>query len=470
MKKNTIQEKMFLELKQKTVFESTQKYGLEYLDNVFERNVYPTEESLRNLSVFDEAFPKKSSDAGQVIELLNQFGGPATVPTLGGRYFGFVCGSALPVAIAAKNLGTYWDQCPTMNVLSPIGAKLESVVEGWLIELFNLPKDTSAGFVSGTTTANLCGLAAARYRILKRQGWDINQKGLYAAPKIRIVTGQAHSSVIKALQLLGFGQESIEWAEVDDQGRVIPESLPELDENTIVILQAGNVNTGSFDPFEEICDKAQKANSWVHIDGAFGLWVEAVDGLRHLTKGCNMATSWAVDGHKTLNTPYDCGIILCKDREAITSALETSGAYLDKSDNRDGMYYTPEMSRRARIIELWASMKYLGKQGIDEMVSIMCDRAKQFAKEINSLNGFVVENEVVFNQVIVRCETDATTQNVLKNIQELRECWLGGSVWKDKKVIRVSICSWATTEKDIRRSVNSFKEALEMENAPTEFE
>ncbi|MBQ0733140.1 pyridoxal phosphate-dependent decarboxylase family protein [Aquimarina celericrescens] len=463
MKEFTIQDKMFLELKEKSIFEKAQNYSIKYLENVFDRNVYPTEEALNNLLVFDETFPENSIEAEKVIELLNEFGNPATVSTLGGRYFGFVCGSALPVAIAAKNLGTYWDQCPTMHSLSPIAAKLESVVEKWLIELFNLPLGTSAGFVSGTTVANLCGLAAARYRILQRKGWDINQKGLYSAPKIRIVTGQAHSSIIKALQLLGFGQENIEWAEVDNQGRIIPESLPELDESTIIILQAGNVNSGSFDPFENICKKAQKATSWVHIDGAFGLWADVVDKLRYLTKGCNMANSWAVDGHKTLNTPYDCGIVLCKDNEALTTAMQTSGAYLNKSNDRDGMYYTPEMSRRARIIELWATMKYLGREGINEMIGIMCDRAKQFAEEISSLNGFFVENNVVFNQVIVSCENDTTTQNVLKNIQELRECWLGGSIWKGKKVIRVSICSWATTEKDIIGSVNSFKEALKIE-------
>lgn len=454
---------MFLELKEKTVFKKAQQYCLEYLEGIFERNVYPTEEAIKNLSTFDESLPETSSEAGKVIDLLNELGSPATVPTLGGRYFGFVCGSALPVGIAAKTLGTYWDQCPTMNVLSPIAAKLETVVEKWLVELFNLPQGTSAGFVSGTTTANLCGLAAARYRILKRQGWDINLKGLYSAPKIRIITGQAHSSVLKAIQLLGFGKENIEWAKVDNQGRIIPESFPELDENSIVILQAGNVNSGSFDPFEHICKKARKANSWVHIDGAFGLWAGAVDKLRYLTKGSNKANSWAVDGHKTLNTPYDCGIILCNDDEAITAALQTSGSYITKSSNRDGMYYTPEMSRRARILELWATMKYLGKEGINEMVSIMCDRANQFANEINSLKGFYVENNVVFNQVIIRCENDEITQNVLENIQELRECWLGGSIWNGKKVIRVSICSWSTTQKDITRSVKSFKKALQIE-------
>lgn len=350
-----------------------------------------------------------------------------------------------------------------MHVLSPIGSKLESVVEKWLRDLFQLPQHTSAGFVSGTSTANLCGLAAARYRILQRNNWDINKKGLNGSPKIRIVTGkQAHSTVLKAVAILGLGVDNIEWVDVDREGRVIPELIPELDANTILILQAGNVNSGAFDPFEVLCEKARKANSWVHIDGAFGLWAGAVKELAHLTNGIEMATSWAVDGHKTLNTPYDSGIILCADKDAMTAALHMSGSYLVQSKERDGMFYTPEMSRRARIVELWAVLKYLGKEGVDSMVLTMHQRAKQFALEIEQIDGFYVENEVVFNQVVVRCNTDKLTADVLEQIQALRTCWLGGSQWHDKKVIRVSVCSWATTTKDITKSVKSFEKALKM--------
>ncbi len=463
-----IQSKMFQEIRDKEIFKQAQQYSFEYLENIFNRNVYPTEEAIDNLSKFDEDLPDGSTKAKKVLEQLNQYGSPATTATLGGRYFGFVTGSALPVGIAAKNLGTHWDQSPAMHVLSPIGSKLESVVEKWLIQLFNLPKESSAGFVSGTSTANLCSLAAARYRILKKNNWDINQKGLYNAPRVRIVTGkQAHSTILKAIGILGFGQESIEWVDVDNQGRIIPEMIPELDENTILILQAGNVNSGTFDDFETICAQAQKANSWVHIDGAFGLWAGAVDKLRHLTKGIEKANSWAVDGHKTLNTPYDCGIVLCKDKEAMTAALHMSGSYIIESKQRDGMFYTPEMSRRARVIELWAIMKYLGREGIDRMVLTMHERAKQFSNEIGKVHGFYVDNDIVFNQVIVRCDNDKMTERVLNNIQNLRECWLGSSVWLGKKVMRVSICSWVTTEKDISISIKSFEKALELERKNT---
>ena len=267
---------------------------------------------------------------------------------------------------------------------------------------------------------------------------------------------------MRAAGILGLGQECIEWVDVDEQGRIIPEAMPDLDENTIVVLQAGEVNSGAFDPFEEICTKARQANAWVHVDGAFGLWAGAVSKLKHLTAGMEKASSWAVDGHKTLNTPYDCGIVLCADEEALISALHASGSYLVKSKERDGLFYTPDMSRRARIVELWAIMKYLGKEGIDEMVLSMHNRAKQFADEIRSTPGFHVENDIVFNQVLVRCDTDRLTDQVLENVQMLRECWLGGSVWSDRKVMRVSICSWTTTEKDISRSVASFKEALHL--------
>ncbi len=458
---NEIQNRMFADLENPAIFEKAQQYGRKYLDEIFDRNVYPTEDALQDLNNFDEPLPTSSSDAINVLNLLQRFGSPATVATIGSRYFGFVSGSAVPAGLAAKTLATYWDQAPAMHVLSPIGSKLETVVEKWLKNLFNLPDRTVAGFVSGTSTANFCGIAAGRYRLLQRLGWNINDQGMFNAPKLRIVTGKhAHSTVLKAISLLGFGKSNIEWVAVDDQGRIDPTQLPSLDERTILILQAGNVNSGSFDDFNRICKIAKDAKAWVHIDGAFGLWAAAVSKLKHLTNGMEFANSWAVDGHKTLNTPYDCGVILCEDQEAIKSALHMSGSYIVTSEQRDGMFYTPEMSRRARIIDLWATMKYLGKTGIDEMILGMHQRAVQFATEIKKITGFKVLNHVVFNQVIICCENDVLTEKVMRKIQEMRECWAGGSVWQDHKVIRISVCSWATTPKDISRSVQSFEKAL----------
>ncbi len=456
-----IQESMFKDLRDKIIFEKAQKFGCQYLDNAFDRNVFPTDEALDNLKIFEEEMPATVSDSVEVIELLNKYGSPATVSQIGGRYFGFVCGSAIPVGLAAKNLATFWDQNSSMYVLSPLASKLEAVVESWMRTIFNLPTNMVAGFVSGTSTANLCGLAAARYRLLKNQNWDINEDGLLNAPPIRIVTGkQAHSTVIKTIGLLGFGHKSIQFIDTDDQGRILPELIPTLDNKTLLILQAGNVNSGSFDDFSQIMERVKKTGAWIHIDGAFGLWAGATKKLSYLTKGIEYANSWAVDGHKTLNTPYDCGIIMCSDKEAITNALHMSGAYLAVSDKRDGMFYTPELSKRARIMELWATMKYLGREGIDQMITGMHERAKQFASEISAINGFKVLNIVVFNQVVVCCESDEITTKVIKKVQELRECWAGGSVWQDKKVIRISICSWATTAEDVSFSVKSFQKAL----------
>jgi len=456
-----LQNQMYEEVDEKIIFEKAQQFAKQYLESVFNRNVYPTEKALSNLDKFDESMPQDSTNANDVLDFLNEYGSPATVTTTGARYFGFVSGGAIPVSLAAKVISTFWDQAPAMHVLSPIGSALETVVEKWLKEIFNLPESTVAGFVSGTSTANFCGLAAARFRILSNLNWNINDKGLFNAPQLRIVTGRhAHSTILKAIGLLGFGKGNIEWVDVDDEGRLDLVSLPQLDERTIFILQAGNVNSGSFDNFSELCEIAKKAGSWIHIDGAFGLWAGAVDKLKHLTKGIEGANSWAVDGHKTLNTPYDCGIVLCEDEAAIRSALHMTGSYIITGEKRDGMFYTPEMSRRARVIELWATMKYLGKNGIDEMIYTMHLRANQFADEIKVVDGFTVLNDVVFNQVLIQCETDTLTDSVLQRVQELRECWAGGSVWKGKKVIRISICSWATTSSDITRSINSFRKAL----------
>ena len=448
-------------MRDKSIFEQVQTYAYHYLNEVFDRNVFPTDDALLNLEQFNEAMPTQAAEADEVLDFLNKYGAPATLAQIGGRYFGFVNGGVVPAGLAAKNLATFWDQNSGMKIISPLASKLEMVVEQWLRQLFGFPENVVAGFVSGTSSANLCGLAAARYRLLEKQGWDVNEQGLFGAPPIRIVTGKhAHSSLLKAISLMGFGKNNIEWVDVDDQGRIIPDLVPELDAHTILALQAGNVNSGAFDPFDELCDKAAQAGAWVHIDGAFGLWAGAVEQLKHLTNGMEKATSWAVDGHKTLNTPYDSGIVMCADKEAIVSSLHMSGGYLILSEERDGMFFTPEMSRRARIIELWATMKYLGREGIDEMVLGLHERAIQFAIALQEMEGYQVLNEVVFNQVLVQCETDELTQKALERIQAMRECWVGGSTWEGRKVIRISVCSWATTAEDVKTSVASFEQAM----------
>jgi glutamate/tyrosine decarboxylase-like PLP-dependent enzyme len=459
MSKNNIRETMFHEMKDKRIFDLAKEYAFEYADASSKRNVFPTTEAIEGLKKFEEDLPRHTGKAEEILEQLHKYGSPATVMETGGRYFGFVIGGTIPASIATSWLSDFWDQNAGMYMTSPVVSKLETVVERWLQELFGFPDSVVSGFVSGTTTAVFCALAAARYRLLKQLGWDVNAKGLFNAPGIRIVTGKhAHGAVLKAISMLGLGKDNIEWVDVDNQGRIIPGQIPVLDANTILILQAGNVNSGSFDPFGEIIDKAVDAKAWIHIDGAFGLWASCSENLRYLTNGIEKASSWSVDGHKTLNTPYDCGIVLCNDKDALLSALHVTGSYLMHTTARDGYSYTPEMSRRARIVELWSAIKYLGQDGIRELVDGLHERSIQFANEIAKA-GFHVMNEVVFNQVLVSCENDDITGKTLELIQQSGECWCGSAQWDDRTVIRVSVSSWATTAEDITRSVQTFKKA-----------
>ncbi|MCR9290194.1 MAG: aminotransferase class V-fold PLP-dependent enzyme [Bacteroidetes bacterium] len=454
-----IRTEMFSEMEGKELFEQAKDYAYEYSNSIRNQPVFPEKETIEGLNSFDEPLSKTGCSGEVILKQLHQFGSPATVAQTGGRYFGFVNGNSIPAALATKWLSDFWDQNSALYVMSPINSKLESVCENWLKELFQFPSETVAGFVSGTTMANLVGLAAARYRIFKNKNWDVNEKGLFGAPKIRVVLGaQAHSSVIKTLTLLGFGKENLELVPVDSQGRMDASQLPKLDDQTILITQAGNVNSGAFDPFEAIFEAIGDAGTWVHVDGAFGLWAAGSEKQKHLTKGVENANSWSVDGHKTLNAPYDSGIILCQDKDALFAAMQASGSYLQYSENRDGMLYTPEMSRRARAIELWAALKYLGKSGVGELVNGLCQRAQQFADELSKA-GFRILNEVVFNQVLVAGENAEETARILQNIQSSGECWCGGATWFDEPIIRISVCSWATTEEDISRSVQAFMNA-----------
>lgn len=454
-----VREEMQSQMQSGALFDQAINYGKEYLQKACGRHVAPHQCDQDALSAFDEPLPESKGDASSIIETLHRYGSPGTMAQTGGRFFGLVNGGVIPTSLAARFLGDAWDQNAVLHAISPTNAKLEEVCQSWLRQLLGLPENTVAGFVSGTSMAIVCGLASARYRICQKAGWDINHQGLDGAPKIRLVTGRhTHSTVLKAIALLGFGTARIEWVDVDEKGRLKSDGLPRLDENTILILQAGNVNSGSFDPIRVCCEAAKEAGAWVHVDGAFGIWAAASKRLRHLTDGLEMADSWSVDAHKTLNTPYDNGIALCADPEALVKALQNSGAYIMYSEHRDGMLYTPEMSRRARAIELWAAMKYLGRAGIDALVYGLHERAKQFSDELRSA-GFNIVNDIEFNQVLVDCGDEETTNKIIRDIQASGEAWVGGSKWFDKPVIRISVCSWATTEEDITRSVNAFVQA-----------
>ncbi len=354
-----------------------------------------------------------------------------------------------------------WDQNAALYVISPIASVLEEVCEDWLTELFHFPKETAAGFVSGSSTATLCGLTAGRNYLLEHMGYDVSKKGLFGAPEIRVVLGEgAHSTIYKALSILGLGSDRILKVPMDEQGRICTDAVPELDNRTLLILQAGNVNTGAFDDFQVLCQKASAAGCWVHVDGAFGLWAAASEELKHLTEGVQFADSWSLDAHKTLNAPYDNGIIMCRHRKALTKALHMTGSYIMYSDNRDGMLYTPDMSRRARIVELWAALKSLGKKGVSELVEDLHHKAVYFAEKLRQSN-FTIHNEVTFNQVLASFKNSDDTEKILKHIQASGDCWCGGANWKDNSVIRISVCSYRTTYEDIDRSVEAFIRAQE---------
>ena len=456
MIKTPFQQDMTRQLQEKHLLEQAKEYAFDYLDGVSNRRVSPDVDALAGLAAFDEPMPEQPQKPEEILSQLQTYGAPATSAQGGGRYFGFVNGGITPVGMAARWMADAWDQNSALYVMSPVSSKLEELCERWLVDLLGLPEGTAAGFVSGSSTAIVCALAAARNELLARQGWNVPEQGLWGAPPIRVVLGeQAHSSVYKALALLGMGRSMVTLAPVDEQGRILPDRLPEIDRNTLLILQAGNVNSGSFDPLDALCARANACGAWVHIDGAFGLWAAASEQTRHLVRGMEHADSWSTDAHKTLNAPYDSGIVFVKDRGALVRAMQTSGSYLLYSEQRDGMLYTPEMSRRARSIELWATLKGFGKSGVGALVDGLCENARAFAKGL-SKSGFRVLNDVVFNQVLVACDSPEETKATLARLQADGVCWCGGAVWKQEPVIRISVCSWRTTNEDVDACVAAF--------------
>ena len=456
MSDNNLRHEMNRQLTDTLLLEQAKQYACEYLSGVSDRRVFPAESALQGLSAFEEPMPEHPQAPSEILSQLQTYGSPATCAQGGGKYFGFVNGGITPAGLAARWMADAWDQNSALYVMSPVASKLEELCERWLVDLLGLPDGTAAGFVSGSSTAIVCALAAARNELLARQGWDVPEKGLWGAPPIRIVLGeQAHSSVLKALSLLGMGKNTVTFAPVDNQGRILPDRLPEIDRNTLLILQAGNVNSGSFDPLEALCKAANDCGAWVHIDGAFGLWAGASPEKRYLVKGMERADSWSTDAHKTLNAPYDSGIVFCKDRGALVRAMQASGSYLLYSEQRDGMLYTPEMSRRARSIELWATLKGFGKSGVAALVDALCENARYFADRLKE-SGFRVLNDVVFNQVLIACASPEETKATLSRLQSGGVCWCGGAVWQQEPVIRISVCSWRTTHADIDACVRAF--------------
>ncbi len=438
----------------------TKSFAIEYYEGLNTRKVFPESDLLENLSVFNEQLQQNTIDPADTIKMLHQFGSPATTASAGRRYFGFVIGGSQPAALAANWIAGAWDQNAGLHVTSPVSAYLEEVATRWLLQVLPVAKESVIGFTSGVTMANFCGLAAARHSILKKHGWDVQEFGLNGAPLIKVVvSADAHGSLLKAISLLGLGRGRVIKVPVDDQGKMIPEKFPEVDADTIVCLQAGNVNTGSFDPADKIIPIAKSKGAWVHVDGAFGLWAGAAGKYSYLTKGYDEADSWATDAHKWLNVPYDSGIVICKKPDDLRAAMSMSAGYLDQSGSRIPYQYTPELSRRARGIEIWAALKTLGVKGVDDLITRTCELAKQFSQKLKS-NGINILNDVVLNQVLVSFGSDERTNEVMKALQDDGTLYCSGTIWNGHPAMRISVSSWATTEEDIEICVDAVKRAV----------
>jgi glutamate/tyrosine decarboxylase-like PLP-dependent enzyme len=340
-----------------------------------------------------------------------------------------------------------------MSLVSPVGAAVEEIARGWLLDVLNLPPESGMGFVTGGTMANVACLAAARNAVLARAGWDVEADGLFGAPPVTVVVGEeAHVSIFKALGLLGFGRERVVRVPVDRQGRLLADRLPDVAGPTIVCTQAGNVNTGAIDPVGDIAARLNGSGAWLHVDGAFGLWAAAAPERAQLVAGAETADSWAIDAHKWLNVPYDSGIAIVRDGEALRRAMATSAAYLTQSDTREPDQYTPEMSRRARGIEVWAALRSLGRSGLADLIERCCRHASRFADGLRDA-GYEILNEVTLNQVLVSFGEDDTTRRVIAAIQADGTCWCGGTTWQGRVAMRISVSSWATTDEDVERSL-----------------
>jgi glutamate/tyrosine decarboxylase-like PLP-dependent enzyme len=444
----------------------TADLAADFLESLPERPVFPRVEVDELRARLGGPVPDGPSAPGEVVRELAAVGDAGAVAIPSGRYFGFVIGGAVPAALAADWLTSTWDQNAGLYVAGPAAAVVEEVAGDWLADVLRVPRATSFAFVTGTQMAHATALAAARNHVLTEADWDVERDGLVGAPRVRVLAGEnAHSTLPRALRLIGLGTGSVVPVAADEQGRMRPDALREAlaagSGPTIVCAQAGEVNTGSFDPFEEIADAAAEVGAWLHVDGAFGLWAAASPRFEHLVAGSERADSWATDGHKWLNVPYDSGIVLCARPDAHRRAMSVYADYLvhgGENGPRDQMDWTPEFSRRARGFTVYAAIRSLGRSGIAELVERCCDLAARFATGIADVPGVAVLNEVVLNQVLFRFESDERTQARLAAVQASGVAWMSGTSWAGRQAIRISVSNWQTTETDVDRTVAAFRD------------
>jgi glutamate/tyrosine decarboxylase-like PLP-dependent enzyme len=442
------------------LLEDVARRAVDYLRLAPGRRVSPSTEAVAALQQLSTPFPEAPVPSRDVIDLLDRVGSPATMISAGGRYYGFVNGGAVPASVAASWLAAAWDQNVALRVMSPAAASLEEIALGWVREILGLPPQSGGAIVTGATMANLTALAAARHALLANAGWDVERDGLFGAPPLAVVVGnEVHVSLLKALSLLGLGRDRVHRVPVDDQGRMRADALPPLTAQTMVCIQAGNVNTGAFDPARDIARRTREAGAWLHVDGAFGLWAAASPRSRPLTEGFELADSWSTDGHKWPNVGYDCGIALVREPRHLRPAMTTSSAYFVPTEAREPSQFTPEMSRRARGIELWATLCSLGKSGLAELVDRTCAHARRFAEGLRAA-GHEILNDVVVNQVLVSFGTPEFTRAVIARIQQDGTCWCGGTEWQGRTAMRISVSSWATTDRDVEVSLAAMARAV----------
>ena len=451
----------------RALLQRTADLAADFLDSLDERPVFPQVSVDELRSALRVPLPDEPMDPRRVVEELAAAAEPGLVAMPSGRYFGFVIGGGLPAALAADWLATAWDQNAGLYVGGPSASVVEQVVHEWVCDLLGLPADASIGFVTGTQMGSVTALAAARYRVLERAGWDVARDGLAGGPRVRVLVGdKRHVTIDRALRLLGLGTP--ETVPADDEGRIdaraLRDALGSGEAPAIVCAQAGEVNTGAFDPFEDIAATCVEHGAWLHVDGAFGLWATASARFRHLVRGVELADSWITDAHKWLNVPYDSALVLCKDAEAHRAAMTVSASYLIQDDARlvrDQVDWVPEFSRRARGFAVYAALRSLGRSGLAELVERTCDCARQFADEIITLPGVELLNNVVLNQVLFRFDTDEQTDDVLRAVQAAGRIWLSGTTWDGRRAIRVSVSNWQTTEDEIELALASFRAAIQ---------
>ncbi|WP_374323443.1 pyridoxal phosphate-dependent decarboxylase family protein [Aquipseudomonas alcaligenes] len=422
--------------------------ALAYLDQTPARRVFPDAAAIAALGAFDQPLPEQGQTPEQVLTQLDEVGSPATVASNGPRYLGFVIGATLPAAAAAERLVLAWDQCASSFDNSPVADRLEKVAGRWVCEALGLPRESAVGFGTSATACTLACLSAARRTLLARLGWDFDADGLMGAPEIRVVLSEtAHITVKKALRILGFGMNRLHYAAVDAHGRIDPARLPALDARTLLILQAGEVNTGEFDHFAELIPRARETGAWVHVDGAFGLWARASSSA-HLAEGVELADSWTSDGHKWLNTPYDSAMAICRDADALAAAMNSDAAYATASKDAQ-KNLTLEFSRRARGVAIWAALASLGRDGLREMIDRHIRQAGELAEALRA-GGYQVLNRTVLNQVLVRGDSDEQTLAIREAAQASGEVWFGPTVWQGRPAFRLSLSSWRTRDADVQ--------------------